>query len=78
MTPERMYNCNKIKCDIQTLLAWGLEKVKWITKINGEQETHGEKGGKGTTLIGDVTVADFHLRQRSRLTPELPPATTLI
>lgn len=60
------------------MLAWGLEKVKWMTGINGEQGTHGEKWGDGTTLIGRATVADFHHRQRSRLTPELPPVSTLI
>lgn len=48
------------------------DKNKW-----GARDTWREGGG-GTTLIGRVTVADFHLRERSRLTPELPPATTLI
>ena len=58
---------------MQTLSAWGLEKVKWKTKINGEQGDTRREGGEATTLIGRATVADFHLRQRGRLTPELPP-----
>lgn len=49
-----------------------------MAKMNVEHGTHGEEGGEGTTLIGRATVADFHLRQRSGLTPELPPATKLI
>lgn len=48
------------------------DKNKW-----GARDTWRE-GVEGTTLIGRATVADFHLRRRSRLTPELPPATTLI
>lgn len=47
-------------------------KIKW-----GARDTWRE-GFEGTTLIGRATVADFHRGQRSRLTPELPPATTLI
>lgn len=43
----------------------------------GERDTWRE-GGEGTALIRRATVADFPVCQRSRLTPELPPATTLI
>lgn len=43
------------------------DKNKW-----GARDTWRE-GSKGTTLIGRAAVADFHLRQGSRLTPELPP-----
>lgn len=43
------------------------DKNKW-----GARDTWREEG-EGTTLIGRATVADFNLRQRSRLTPELPP-----
>lgn len=48
------------------------DKNKW-----GAGDTWRERG-EDTTLIGRATVADFHLRQRSGLTPELPPATALI
>lgn len=76
ITPERIHNCIEMTWHTQALLARGLGKVKWMTKINGNKETHGEKGAQ--PLIRRATVADLYRRQRGRLTPELPPAITLI
>lgn len=82
MTSERIYYWKKMRSDFQISLAQGQEEVR---KSNGRQNKWGlrrtcrrKRYRPNLKKIRGATVAHLHLQKRSGLTPDLPPATTLI